>query len=151
MKFYLLINKIMTKKSGIFKAVAVATALVVSPAGAETHNQIEQQKIEQKVEKVTCATKLACDVLSNSIQAQIDELNVKIASSTGKEKRKLYRERQALKQEKTSTLIASKDAEISVENSKQVKQKETIAEEQAETQAKLAKVSARLDSIEGSL
>ena len=165
MKFYLLTNKIMTKKSGILTAIAVATAISTAPASAETHNQIEQQKIEQKVGQVTCATKLACEVLSHSIQAQIDDLKEKGLRNLTKEERvkfgSLKKELIAIKDsnieieqketEQNADLIASKDAEITKENNKQSEQEKLIAIEKAETKARLTKVEERLSSIEGSL
>ena len=153
MKFYYLIHKIMGNKSGILKTVAVAAALVVSPGNAETSKQVEQQKIEQKVGQVTCKTKLACDVLSSSIQAQIDGLNKKIQQekdpktrfflqqdltklkkekgsiSVAIEKKETAQKDQVIVSEKEETaqkdqVIASKDAELTVENNKQEKMRQ---------------------------
>ena len=152
MKFYLLTNKIMGK-SGILKAVAVAAALVVSPAGAETSKQQEQ---------IVCATKLACEALTYSIQAQIDELETK-SNLTKDDKKLRYKLRKQLiavennKQANQEDLIATKDAEILTENNKQDKQKNTIADEvykqkiEDDKQERLTQVEARLSSIEGSL
>jgi len=135
MKNYFLTCKIMSKKANALTAMAAAVAIATSPVSADTNNQTEQQKIEQKqtskqIEKVTCSTKLACEKLSLSIQAQIDELKAKGFRNLSREEKIKYG---SLKKE----LIAVEKAET--------------AQEKAETQARLAKVEERLDSIEGSL
>ena len=134
MKFYYLIHKIMGNKSGILKTVAVAAALVVSPGNAETSKQVEQQKIEQKVGHITCATKLACDVLSHSIQAQIDDLYKKLESNdiSDNDIDNISDKITKLEQQKTNTIITSKDVEISSENNKQKKQSDLIASKDTE-------------------
>ena len=62
-----------------------------------------------------------------TIQTQIDELNKKIVTSKGKEKIKLFREKQKLEQEKNTILIASKDAELKKEKAETTKKTEKTA------------------------
>ena len=84
-----------------------------------------------------CKSTVECDKLSHAIEVQIDELNKKISTSKGKEKIKLFREKQALEQQKTDVLLASKNTELK--------------EAKAKTQAVYVKVSKKLDVIESSL
>ena len=81
----------------------------------------------QKKEEVFCQTKTECEQFVQALDVQIDELNKKITSSKGKEKIKLFREKQKLEQGRNTILISSKDAEIKEENEKQVKEKEKQA------------------------
>ena len=148
MNYYFLTHRIMTKKAGIITALATATALSVSPASADTNNQTEQQKIEQKevskkTEQITCETKLACEALSHSIQAQIDDLNEKLDTASDSEIDQIFAKIDKLNKEKTGIIIASKDAEIKDENEKQARENEK--------QAKYAELLGELRSIKGSL
>lgn len=165
MKFNFFINKIMTKKAGILATVAVATALSTAPVSAETNDQVAKQKVEH----ITCSTRLACEKLSLSIQAQIDELKAK-GNLTSREKFKIIKlnkqllatkdstiavEKQETKEEQAETaqkdqVIATKDSIIAVENNKQAKQLDTIAQENQKQKA-YSEVSDKLASIEGSL
>ena len=126
MKFNFFINEIMTKKSGILTAVAVATAISTTPASAETNNQVAKQKIEQ----ITCSTRLACEKLSLSIQAQINELEAKGLEN--------LTEKEFNKYDKLSDKLIA------------LEKQETQAEK-AETQKAYSEVSDKLASIEGSL
>ena len=148
MRIYLLTHITMTKKSGLLTAVATATVLATSPVNAETPDNSTKQKIEQKevnkkVEQISCKTKLACEALSNSIQAQINDLEKKgLANLTNEEFAKfgnLKKQLIALERQETqhnSNIIA-------VENSKQKEQEVTIKDNE--------KIMAQLSSIKGSL
>jgi len=136
MEFNFLIGKIMGNntmgkavKEGL-TAVAAAAVLSVSPASAEATAQ-------HKINKVTCTTKASCEQLSLSIQAQIDELEKKGLENLTEEEFNKY--------DKLS------DNLIAVENNKQAKQKETIAESDKRIESDLAEVKTRLTRIEGSL
>jgi len=150
MEFNFLIGKIMGNntmgkavKEGL-TAVAAAAVLSVSPASAEATAQ-------HKINKVTCTTKASCEQLSLSIQAQIDELNKKIINSKGSEKRKLYRERQALSKEKTSILITSKDIELKKEKQETAKNNELIAVENNKQAEKLKDQNIKIAQLRGVL
>ncbi len=72
MKFYILTHTNISKKSGLLTALATATALSLAPANAE--NAQENTNMTKEAQKLICKTKLACEKLSISIQAQIEEI-----------------------------------------------------------------------------
>ena len=168
MKYYVLTNNIMTNKAGILTTIAAAAAIVTSPANADVNNQVEKQKIEYKqaggVTKVTCETKLACDALSHSIQAQIDGLNKKIQQEMTKGDNADWNLLGSLQQDLDKLEENKVNISIAVENNKQANQDKVIASKNAELkdenekqveenekQAKYAELLGELRSIEGSL
>ena len=163
MSLYLLIHKNMVKN--VLVATTVALGLSTNPASADTNKEapskieqkINQQKVQQKLDTVVCKTKKACELLSSSIQSQIDELETKgIENLTDDEFNKYAKlsddliavEKAETKQEKAET--ANNDELIAQEKAETANNNDLIAEEN-EKQSRLTQVEKRLDSIEGSL
>ena len=132
MKSYITNTIAMSKKSGILTALATATVLSTASVSAENSN-IE---VSKKIEQVSCATRLACETLSHSIQAELNKLTKKGLANLTSEEFVRYGEL-------TQELIAVKDSTIAVENSKQKEQEITIKDN--------TEIMAQLSSIKGSL
>lgn len=83
------------------------------------------------------------NLTQKTIDAQIKALDQKIATSKGREKIKFFREKQALEEQKTQAILASKDAEIEEENRKQ--------QEEKKKQKAYDRINETLKSIQGTL
>jgi len=114
-------------------------------------------EVKQQNTQAPCSTRVECDAMVKDLQRKIDVLNKKIINLKGSEKRKLYRERQALNKEKTIVLLASKDLELAQAKAKTAQQRKIIAEEkekqiqEKEKQAEIIKTNKKLDEIKALL
>jgi septal ring factor EnvC (AmiA/AmiB activator) len=139
MWFNFLTNVIMSKKANLLTTLAAATALSTAPVNANNLNN--NPSLNNETKQVICETKLACDKLSLSIQAQIKEIEEKINLTTEDKRLRYELKKQLISVEKAETQINNEL--IADENQKQEIQQETIRVNE--------EIKAQLSSIKGSL
>ncbi|CAC9623894.1 hypothetical protein [uncultured Gammaproteobacteria bacterium] len=128
------------------KTLAAATLSAVmattSPANTETPKNLNQ-------EKITCETKIACQKLSTSIQAQINELEAKANLSKDEKRLRYNLRKQLIVLEKSET--AKQQQTITAENQKQTNLDKKSEQNQKTIDDKLKSQSQKLDELRGIL
>lgn len=123
-------NHIQMGRNNTLAAATLAATMTATSPAIQAETPVSQQ------ERITCETQQACQKLTESIQAQIDELKNKGLRNLSKDERKQF--------------VALKKNFIALENQKQEKQIHQMASEDAET-LDIAKTSQKIADLRSAL